>query len=338
MPNTAKKPEILPVSEAQATLFWNLFVNRGAYVQQSNIPHHESGKHYYFRPKVKMTEESIPLKLSTVRDHLAGNLTIGVYAIQPTTQTCKWIAIDADYPNALDDITKPGHSGDLTKLREAFAADGIEALHESSRRGGHLWAFFDEPIPAAICRLYVLSLAKQLGVPIKKKGDDDGIEVFPKQDTIGEGEFGNAIRGPLGVHRTSLERYWFEGAEKTLDAQLQLLCNVKRVTKPQLEQLTAGLQPIEPPKPMFVPKPFHMDNRNITMVSVPLGRHRKSGKNLMAQCPACASRGEDRKGHHLAVLIADPTVYHCFCGCSREDIKRALGVDSSPRVWLQFAA
>jgi len=326
---TTKKPEILPVSEAQASLYWNIFVNRLAYVQQSNLPNRESGKHYYFRPKVKNTDGPIPLKLSTVRAHLTGALTVGVYAIQPETQSCKWIAIDADYTDAL---------ADLTKLREAFAADGIEALPESSRRGLHLWIFLEEPIPAAMCRLYVLNIAKELGVPIKKNGNDDGIEVFPRQDTIGEGEFGNAIRGPLGIHRTSGERYWFEGAEKTIDAQLQLLSKVKRVSKDQLEQLTAGLQPVDPPQPKFAPKPFLLDNRNITMVSVPLGRHRKSGKNYVAACPACASRGNDRKAGHLSVLRDDPSVYHCFCGCSREDIKRALGIDPNPRVWLKFAA
>ncbi len=201
MPNTAKKPEILPVSEAQATLFWNIFVNRRAYVQQSNLPGGKSGKHYYFRPKVKsmMPEQFVPLKLSTVIDHLKGKLTIAVYAIHPGLQSCKWIAIDADYTNALDD---------LKKLREVFATDGIEALPESSRRGGHLWIFLDEPIPAAMCRLYVLSRAKQLGVPIKKNSDDDGIEVFPRQDTVSKGEFGNAIRAPLwgssGQRRTLL--------------------------------------------------------------------------------------------------------------------------------------
>ncbi len=327
--NTTKKPEILPVSKTQAALFWNIFVNRGAYVQQSDRPNRQSGKHYYFRPKVKKTEEAIPLTLSTVIDHLAGKVTIGVYAIQPDTQSCKWIAIDADYTNAI---------ADLKKLREAFADDGIQALLESSRRGGHLWLFLEERVSAAMCRLYVLNRAKQLGVPVKKKGDDDGIEVFPKQDTVGKGEFGNAIRGPLGIHRTSGERYWFEGAEKTLDAQLNLLGKVKRVSKALLEQLTAGLQPVDRPQPKFTPKTFHKDDRNITMVVVPLGRHRRSGKNYVAECPACASSGNDRNKHHLSVLTADPKVYHCFCGCSREEIKRALGVDPNPRVWLKFAA
>ena len=329
MPNKAKKPEILPVSAGQAALFWNIFVNRRAYVQQSDLPGDKSGKHYYFKPEVKKTKEAIPLRPSTMVAHLAGWLTVAVYAINPETQVCKWIAIVADYAGALDD---------LKKLCEAFAADGIESLPENSRRGGHLWIFLEEPVSAAMCRLYVLSQAKQLGVPVKRNGDDDGIEVFPKQDSVGKGEFGNAIRAPLGIHRASMERYWFEGAEKTLDAQLQLLFKVKRVSKTHLEQLTAGLKPVNTPRPQFAAKPFHNGDRKITMVSVPLGRHRRSGKNYVAECPACASRGGDRKAHHLSVLASDSTVYHCFCGCSREEIKRSLGIDPNPLVWLKFAA
>ncbi len=36
--------------------------------------------------------------------------------------------------------------------------------------------------------------------------------------------------------------------------------------------------------------------------------HRKSGK-LTARCPACAEKGADRKGEHLAVF--DDGAYHC---------------------------
>ena len=31
--------------------YWQLFVNRRAYVLQSKRPHPESGRYYYFRPK-----------------------------------------------------------------------------------------------------------------------------------------------------------------------------------------------------------------------------------------------------------------------------------------------
>jgi hypothetical protein len=51
------------------------------------------------------------------------------------------------------------------------------------------------------CRIYFHGLALRLEVPMKGAGLADGIEVFPKHDVIGSGDFGNAIRGPLGIHR-----------------------------------------------------------------------------------------------------------------------------------------
>jgi len=62
----------------------NLFVNRLAYTVQSPAPHSESGRHYYFRPKRKdQDDESVPLSLHTLRRHLEGGITIGLYAINP---------------------------------------------------------------------------------------------------------------------------------------------------------------------------------------------------------------------------------------------------------------
>src|SRR6185437_2831624 len=82
--------------------YWNLFVNRLAYTVQSPAPHAETGKHYYYRPKRK--GHSVPLSHATIRRHLEGELTIGLYAINPSTQRCRWVAIDADYEAALEDL------------------------------------------------------------------------------------------------------------------------------------------------------------------------------------------------------------------------------------------
>lgn len=312
---------VLRVTHEQVAEYWNIFVNRRAYVQQSDKPGVKSGRHYYFKPTTRKDKLPIPLELSTIAEHIAGRVTVGLYAINPETQASKWLAIDADYEDAIRD---------LGKLREAFATDGIEALLEASRRGGHLWVFAEDPLPAAMLRLYALNKATALGIPIKVKGDDDGIEVFPKQDSIGKGEYGNAIRAPFGIHRAIGLRYWFKDAPQNIAAQLGLIRSTKRLSRTLLEQLAAGLQPVDPPKPAF----YQGSGGKIAAVS--LGRHRRSGRNYRAECPACARRGGDRKGHHLSVLVKDPMVYHCFCGCSPEEIKRALGVD--PHARLQFAA
>ena len=55
-----------------------------------------------------------------------------------------------------------------------------------------------------------IQLAEPIGGVL---GLAEGIEVFPKHNQLQEGEFGNAIRGPLGVHRGANRRYWFYGAD-----------------------------------------------------------------------------------------------------------------------------
>ena len=166
-----------------------LFINRRAYTVQSSRPNPENGRHYYYRPKEKGSGEPVWLTDRTISAHLEGRITIGLYAINPSDQRCKWVAIDADYKNAMDD---------LIKLQYQLTTDHVDSALEMSRRGGHLWIFLAAPLLARQCRIYIYDLAGRLGVPVKGTGLADGIEVFPKHDSIATGAFGNAIRGPLG--------------------------------------------------------------------------------------------------------------------------------------------
>ena len=89
--------------------YLRLFVNRRAYALQSNRPHRKTGRHYYYRPTDKTTGQGLSLTPDTIRRHLEGGITIGLYAINPATQRCKWAAIDADYRDALADLIKLDH-------------------------------------------------------------------------------------------------------------------------------------------------------------------------------------------------------------------------------------
>ena len=69
----------------------------------------------------------------TIRQHLEGKITTGLYAINPSTQRCKWLAIDADYKNSIED---------LLKLQYHLTQDRVEPALEMSRRR---WASLDLP-------------------------------------------------------------------------------------------------------------------------------------------------------------------------------------------------
>ena len=77
-------------------------------------------------------------------------------------------------------------------------------------------------------------------MPVKGSGLAEGIEVFPKHDAIGAGEYGNAIRGPLGIHRGANRRFWFYGADYTLEDQIAYLKQLRKVTEEELRRFIAG--------------------------------------------------------------------------------------------------
>ncbi len=296
-----------------------LFVNRGAYTLQSSRPHPESARHYYFRPKAKGTGKELSLTAATIRHHLEGELTIGLYAINPSTQRSKWVAIDADYAGAMED---------LLKLQYFLQEDKVQAALEMSKRGGHLWVFMEKPALARECRIYIYNLALRLGVRIKGVGLVEGIEIFPKHDELHEGEFGNAIRGPLGIHRGANRRYWFYGADYDLEKQITYLNQLRKVNEEQLQSFTAG-KTLPPEfdrkrssRTEFVPAVS--SGREFRMLEH-VGKVRKVGRNYVTQCPSCAEAGQDRSGDNLAISIDDPRKYLCWAGCSKEMIRRAVG-------------
>jgi hypothetical protein len=308
---------ILPVTRAQAAEYFNLFANRRAYVRQSHFPDKESGRFFYYLARGRASKQPLSIDIPTIQNHLAGRHTIGIYAINPQAQTSKWIAIDADYDEARND---------LLRLQRGFHQDGVEALLEQSRRGGHLWALLAEPLPAKTCRIYALNVAHQLGIAVKRD-KSDGIELFPRQNELQPDEYGNAIRGPLGIHRANMQRYWFEAAEPNLEAQFRLLRQVRRATKEQLEALTAGMEPL----PDRVPPTTWIQHRGVgeNTHGFQILRHvpnaKRSGRNYIARCPACSLRGEDQRGTHLAISVAEPRMYHCWAGCTTAEIREALG-------------
>jgi len=298
-----------------------LFVNRRAYTLQSARPHPDSGRHYYYRPKERGSGAPLHLTEKTVWDHLEGKITIGLYAINPSNQRCKWVAIDADYKNAMED---------LVKLQYYLTQDRVDSALEMSRRGGHLWIFLAVPLLARKCRIYIYDLARRLGVPVKESGLAEGIEVFPKHDAIGTGAFGNALRGPLGIHRGADRRFWFYGADYGLEAQMEFLKRLRRVTEEELDRFTVGKElPADIAKLQGEVKPIGElrtgGSRKVFCILDHVGKTRIVGKNHVARCPSCAQVGHDRSGDNLAILVSDPRFYQCWAGCTKEIIRAALG-------------
>jgi hypothetical protein len=224
------------------------------------------------------------------------------------------MAIDADYRKSLED---------LLKLQFELGRNGIQAALEQSRRGGHLWIFFEKPVLAKHARVYIRHLAKQLLVEVKESGSGDGIELFPKQDALDEGQFGNAIRGPLGVHRAANRRYWFYGAAYELGAQMEYLRNLHRVTNRQMKELIGTIP--DDPEPDAPRQAEFRTGRPAFVILDYVEAKRRVGRNWVTQCPSCAAAGRDRGKDNLAISVEEPWKYICWAGCAKEQIRAALG-------------
>jgi len=307
------------VSRETADRFIRFFVNRRAYGMQAVHPL-PNGSVPYYLARDWQTKKPKPLDAGVVRMHLNGDITISLYAIEPEHSTCKWIAMDADHDKAFSD---------LAAVQQDLKQEGIEALLEKSRRGGHLWIFAAEPLPAALCRILVYTLALSIGVPIKGFNHEvEGLEIFPKQDRLEAGFYGNAIRGPLGVHRATSNRYWFDRVSSNMPAQFDLIRNARRLTLAELQARTAGItmpsvdEP-PPPVPAYIPsvgfrRPAFDITQHVTI-------RRRDSRNMWAQCPSCEKAGKDRGRDNLAIKKSDPRLYKCWAGCTKEEIRAALG-------------
>jgi hypothetical protein len=138
-----------------------------------------------------------------VSEHLAGFASYGVYTTSPVDNTVRFIMWDLDTHDQ-------GALGTLSRLVSKLVMDtGYDdftcLLKESSgNKGTHIWLFLDQPVSAAKVRRWVMrdfmpawtEAAKENGWPV-------GIEVFPKQDEVREGSFGNLVKLPFGKHRVS---------------------------------------------------------------------------------------------------------------------------------------
>jgi len=114
----------------------------------------------------------------TYQQHLEGIRRIGVYPIFDKKFT-QWLSCDID----IDDFNQ---ALSIKKRAENFKIKVF--LERSKSKGFHCWSFFDKPIEAVKPRLVFEMILSELEITC---------EVFPKQDEVGENQFGNFIFLPL---------------------------------------------------------------------------------------------------------------------------------------------
>lgn len=135
-----------------------------------------------------------PLTDDAVFRHLSGKDAlcrdvIGIYPMLSDETTC-FLTIDFDDGDWQKDISA---------VRTVCKDYGISCAVERSRsgEGGHLWVFFDMPIPAAKARKFGSGLLTEAMKQRHEIRFDSYDRMFPNQDTMPVGGFGNLIALPL---------------------------------------------------------------------------------------------------------------------------------------------
>ncbi len=138
--------------------------------------------------------EFIPLSAETVKAHLIGRDEHGsdVAAIYPLLEdSTTWLlAIDLDEDNWMADVAA---------LRKVCSDVGLVPAVERSRsgNGAHIWFFFEEPVSAKDARRLGSGLITQAMSQRHELSFSSYDRLFPTQDTLPTGGFGNLIALPF---------------------------------------------------------------------------------------------------------------------------------------------
>lgn len=189
-----------------------------------------------------------PITADLLCQHFEGTLTCGWYALK-RDGTVRWVALDADEEDGL--IA-------LQRVWKKLDQMGLTAYLEDSRRGGHLWVFV-EPVRASVVRTLMALVLERLEV--------DDIEIYPRQDKLATDGVGSLVRGPLGVHRLTGERYPFldpvqlTSVGDNLSEQLEYLMGCEVNTVHQVAEALAELasEPRQPADETYGEAAFDRD-------------------------------------------------------------------------------
>jgi superfamily II DNA or RNA helicase len=183
-----------------------------------------------------------PLTDSVIYDHLAGEHTVGVYPLLEG-DTCHFLAVDFDEADWREDAKAFIQS--CTEL-------GVSAALEISRsgQGAHAWVFFASAVSARDARRLGTSIISHACTRTRQLQLASYDRLFPNQDTMPKGGFGNLIALPLQKHPRE------RGFSVFVDADLQpypdqwaFLASVARMPahdiEPTILRATGGAHPLD---------------------------------------------------------------------------------------------
>ncbi len=145
------------------------------------------------KPRIKCADcgnrSLIPVSDAVIYSHLAGEKTIGVYLLLPD-DTCYFLAVDFDKAEWREDA-----KAFVQSCRELNVPVSLEISR--SGNGAHAWIFFTTTVPARDARRLGTAIISHTCSRTRRLSLTSYDRLFPNQDTMPKGGFGNLIALPL---------------------------------------------------------------------------------------------------------------------------------------------
>lgn len=145
------------------------------------------------KPKIKCGDcnyrQLVPLDDQVLYRHLAGEIVAGVYPLL-TDDTCHFLAVDFDEADWREDLL-----GFAQSCRELNVPVALEISR--SGNGAHAWVFFAKAVTAQDARRLGTAIISHTCARTRQLKLSSYDRLFPNQDRMPKGGFGNLIALPL---------------------------------------------------------------------------------------------------------------------------------------------
>jgi superfamily II DNA or RNA helicase len=174
--------------------------------------------------------EFIPFDESVILRHLNGGLVAGIYPLLDG-DICYLLAVDFD---------KTGWQDNITAFKQTCLEHNIPVAIERSRsgNGAHAWIFFEDKLPVFSARrlgsfLLTETMSKRYQLDMKSYD-----RLFPNQDTLPKGGFGNLIALPLQKEAAKTGNSLFvDDSFKPYFDQWEFLASVRKISVDEAQHL-----------------------------------------------------------------------------------------------------